>query len=57
MRLKDKVVVLTGAASGIGKATAELFAREGAIQLISDIDEDGLKETFESLGEAKKKHL
>ena len=55
MRLKDKVVVLTGAASGIGKATAELFAKEGAIQIISDIDEDSLKKTFESLGEAKNK--
>ena len=57
MRLKDKVVVLTGAASGIGKATAELFAKEGAIQIISDIDEDGLKKTFESLGEGKKKSI
>ena len=57
MRLKDKVVVLTGAASGIGKATAELFAKEGAIQIISDIDEDGLKQTFELLGEAKNKSI
>ena len=57
MRLKDKVVVLTGAASGIGKATAELFAKEGAIQIISDIDKDGLKKTFESLGEAKNKSI
>jgi len=55
MRLKDKVVVLTGAASGIGKATAELFAKEGAIQIISDIDEIGLKKTFDSLGDAKNK--
>ena len=57
MRLKDKVVVLTGAASGIGKATAKLFAKEGAIQIISDIDEDGLKQTFELLGEAKNKSI
>ena len=55
MRLKDKIVVLTGAASGIGKATAKLFAKEGAIQIISDIDEDDLKKTFDSLGEAKNK--
>lgn len=55
LRLKDKVVVLTGAASGIGKATAELFAKEGAILLISDIDEVGLKKTFESLGESENK--
>ena len=55
MRLKDKVVVLTGAASGIGKATAELFAKEGAILIISDIDEVGLIKTLESLGESKNK--
>jgi NAD(P)-dependent dehydrogenase (short-subunit alcohol dehydrogenase family) len=45
MRLKDKVVVLTGAASGIGRATAILFAKEGAILHISDVDEKGLRET------------
>lgn len=45
MKMKDKVVVLTGAASGIGRATAVLFAKEGAILHISDIDGKGLKET------------
>ena len=55
MRFKDKVVVLTGAASGIGRATAFLFAKEGAIQVLSDIDMDGLNETFEKLEEAKSK--
>ncbi|TFF69434.1 MAG: SDR family oxidoreductase [Promethearchaeota archaeon] len=49
MRMKDKVVVITGAASGIGQATAKLFAQEGAIQILSDIDEEGLKKTFEIL--------
>lgn len=49
MRFKDKVVVITGAASGIGKATAKLFAQEGAIQILSDIDEERLKETFDLL--------
>jgi NAD(P)-dependent dehydrogenase (short-subunit alcohol dehydrogenase family) len=52
LRFKDKIIVLTGAASGIGRATAQLFAKEGAIQIISDIDEKGLKETFNSLGKA-----
>jgi NAD(P)-dependent dehydrogenase (short-subunit alcohol dehydrogenase family) len=47
--MKDKVVVITGAASGIGQATAKLFAQEGAIQILSDIDEEGLRETFEML--------
>ncbi|MFX0017965.1 MAG: SDR family NAD(P)-dependent oxidoreductase [Promethearchaeota archaeon] len=55
MRVKDKIVVLTGAASGIGRATAELFAKEGAIQVLSDIDEDGLKKTNEALGEAQER--
>ncbi|TFF89574.1 MAG: SDR family oxidoreductase [Promethearchaeota archaeon] len=49
MRFKDKVVVITGAASGIGQATAKLFAREGAIQILSDIDEQRLRDTFDIL--------
>ena len=53
MRLKDKVVVLTGAASGIGRSTAILFAKEGAIQIISDINEIGLKETYEMIKDGK----
>ncbi len=47
--MEDKVVVITGAASGIGQATAKLFAQEGAIQILSDIDEEGLRETFDML--------
>jgi NAD(P)-dependent dehydrogenase (short-subunit alcohol dehydrogenase family) len=42
--MKNKTVIITGAASGIGKATAELFAREGANVVVSDIQEaEGLK--------------
>lgn len=39
MKFADKVVIVTGAGSGIGLATAALFAREGAIVVVSDIDE------------------
>ncbi len=52
MGIKDKVVVLTGAASGIGRTTAILFAKEGARQALSDIDEDGGKETLEQVKKA-----
>ena len=53
IRVKDKVVVLTGAASGIGRSTAILFAKEGAIQVLSDIDEGALKKTLELIEEGK----
>jgi NAD(P)-dependent dehydrogenase (short-subunit alcohol dehydrogenase family) len=41
MRLKNKVSVITGAASGIGKATALVFAREGAKVMCADINAEG----------------
>lgn len=45
MRFQDKTVVVTGAASGIGRATALLFAAEGAKVYAADIDETGLAKT------------
>lgn len=54
MRLKDSIVVLTGAASGIGRATALLFAKEGATQILSDIDEKGLNETYKLIDDNAK---
>jgi NADPH:quinone reductase-like Zn-dependent oxidoreductase len=39
-RLTDKKIVITGAASGIGRAAARLMVAEGARVLIADLDED-----------------
>ncbi len=49
-RLDGKVAVITGAASGIGRATAILFAREGAKLVLADMEEEGLKETLKLVG-------
>jgi 3-oxoacyl-[acyl-carrier protein] reductase len=49
MRLKDKVVVITGAAGGIGKATAQAVVREGAHVVIIDINGEALAEAEKSM--------
>lgn len=50
-RLADKVAVITGAADGIGKATALLFADEGARLVLADINKDGMAKTEELVKE------
>lgn len=49
MRFKDKVVVVTGAGSGIGRAIAQAFGREGACVVVTDINEEGGRETLNSI--------
>ncbi|MEE9276933.1 MAG: SDR family oxidoreductase [Dehalococcoidia bacterium] len=48
-RLEGKVAVITGAASGIGEATARAFAREGAALVLGDVQEEKLAEVVRSL--------
>src|SRR5688500_18605602 len=43
--LKDRVCAVTGAGSGIGRATAKLLAQKGALLALSDVNEAGLAES------------
>lgn len=49
MRLKEKVALITGAAGGIGRQTALLFAQEGARVVAVDVNEDGAGETVREI--------
>lgn len=49
-RLENKVVLITGASQGIGKACAELFAKEGAFVFLSDINDDLGQKAAETIG-------
>jgi 3-oxoacyl-[acyl-carrier protein] reductase len=52
MRLENKVVVVTGAASGIGQATAINCAQEGAKVAVVDLDQKGIDNTIEIINKA-----
>jgi NAD(P)-dependent dehydrogenase (short-subunit alcohol dehydrogenase family) len=55
MELNGKVAVITGAGSGIGRATALRLAREGAAIVVADMNEDGARETVALVEQASGK--
>ena len=54
MRLKRKVAIITGGASGIGRATAELFVKEGARVVVADVNAEMGQETVKLIKENQK---
>lgn len=55
--MKGKVAIVTGAASGIGRATAELFAVHGAFVVVADRDLEGAEETLELIKKSGEKGI
>ncbi|MCK6077975.1 SDR family oxidoreductase [Paenibacillus silvae] len=49
MKLQDKVAIVTGAGSGMGKAIATLYAREGAKVVVSDINEEAAQTVVQEI--------
>src|SRR6476469_3482522 len=52
MRLKDRVAVITGAGSGIGRAIAQRFAGEGAAVVVDDVNDAAGQATVQSITDA-----
>lgn len=49
MKLHNKVAVVTGAASGVGRAIAELYAKEGAMVVVADLNGDTVSEAVDGI--------
>ena len=52
MRLKDRVALVTGAGSGIGRAIALRFAQEGARVIVNDVKQETAQETVDAIAHA-----
>lgn len=49
IKLHNKVAVVTGAASGVGRAIAELYAKEGAMVVVADLNGDVVSEVVDGI--------
>jgi len=55
MKLEGRIALVTGAGSGIGRATAILFANEGAQVIVNDVNRETAEATVEAMGDARER--